>query len=268
MSKLLKSMVSCTTDLGTEAGFTSVGPLDSNLLFPHLWNLDADAEDGVEAASTVLTMEHTLPIAGVLHIVDNVVHHMADTVQAFPQIRRQIDALSLLLKRSFTRQRLIATCFQPCIALSSWIPLLNSFRAALIDWRWGVLTTVVRDILDLEVALRSGWDVRKVNLQDQHLLANAQQNSNAQHDERRGADPQVVDGAIRSKFFWQYLHMLELVSTFMQQLSAWHEGRPCHGPFGLDVDGFDVAGYRNLGSRRSGGVKAALCALQGRRAPE
>ena len=86
MSKLLKSMVSCTTDLGTEAGFTSVGPLDSNLFFPHLRNLDADAKDGVEAASTVLTMGRTLPIAGVLHIVDNVVHHMADTMQAFPQI--------------------------------------------------------------------------------------------------------------------------------------------------------------------------------------
>ena len=54
----------------------------------------------------------------------------------------------------------------------------------------------------------------------------------------------------------------------MPQLSAWPKGCRCHDSFDLDADGFDVARYRNVESRWSGGVKAASCAVQGRRPSE
>ena len=211
-------------------------------------------------------MGTALQVMGVLHIMDNAMRHQCDRMMFFPAVRRQINAISLFLRRKYTRERLIATCFREAPA-SAWASLMDATIPALIDWRWGVLAVVLKSILDREVPLRQHWSLARVNLDgalDGPEAAEGGHDGNDNEDNpRRGADVATVDAAIRCPFFWAYAHMMELLACCSELLCRWLEGCACHGPHVLDVTQFDRP---RRGRHKAEGEKA--CPMAGRRAAE
>lgn len=155
LEQYLQLVVSFTTDLGTESGFAQAGPVDIQMFFPYHWEADEPQ---------TLHMPRALQVIGVLHIMDNVMKHICDCLECFGRVRKQIEALSLFLRKPYTRERLVTTCFSAAPA-SAWAYLMSGVVPSLIDWRWGVLSAVLRDLLDREVPLRSHWSLQRVQLQ-------------------------------------------------------------------------------------------------------
>ena len=132
----------------------------------------------------------------------------------------QLTHVCRLLKRRWSRQRLLETCFahEPRLHFRNWF---HSFKADVYEGRWGSIVQAVGQLLPLMRALRNGWSLRRFG----HGKAAGEMHE-ANTDKK--VKLEIVDEAIRSDLFWGYLIMVDTFLELFEKLVAWAEGCPCH----------------------------------------
>ena len=131
LSELAASIISLTSDRGTEAGFAGAHPVPFNMFFPHYDQAQLEfqedggmgivAEEAAPAAAVPvppppppapsLSMQSALPTPGCLHIVHNATRSMLRAMPHFEdKVKASFAAVVDVLHSSYTRQRFVATC--------------------------------------------------------------------------------------------------------------------------------------------------------------
>ena len=165
------SFVIGTFDLGVEFSLNAILPDRIQNLLP--WaaftggietpqmNDESEFETcNSEETDCHVSLQSMLAAPGPMHILDNATNSLMDSVPYLNTVLEPLTALSKLLAHSATCQRLVATCF--CSALGQTFKRdIMGYHSKVHSGRWGTLAFSVRATLNLEVALRQFWDLRK-----------------------------------------------------------------------------------------------------------
>jgi hypothetical protein len=103
-------------------------------------------------------LQHSLSVAGALHILHNMVKYITDSMPNFFELFWPgFKALVTWLRRRDCRKFMIHHCFSkpPADQLQH---LFRSFTASLSDHRWGYLVGSASQVAPLQFALQQYWD--------------------------------------------------------------------------------------------------------------
>ena len=238
LQQFIQSIQTWLSDLGTEAGFSQVRKMPLRSLLPYL-EIDGRAQDGfcmeeVDFAPPMnpdagpeevfVDTEGSLTIPGFLHILHNCFAGLADCLPRFSETVDQLQQVAKLLARPESKQRLLRSCFHDHLgqALCSEI---QEFKVLVYDKRWGTVAHSVLALLRCEAGLRRKWNLEQylagAVLSEEHDLAAATESQDS-------VSLQVVDSAIHSSSWWQYLRMIKQFAALQSTLIAWAESCPCH----------------------------------------
>ena len=170
----------------------------------------------------------------------------------------QLKLVCNLIRRTFSRQRLMETCFSdPPASLHQH--LYSSFSGTVGKGRWGVVWDAAEQLGPLEASLRFAWDGVKFN-RGKPLGTHPQPADEDKVCARlRICD---LDEAIQSAMFWRYRFMVTLLGDVVQHLFAWVQGCCCHACHELFLE--------EMQENTPNPTKSELlaCPMHGRRAPE
>lgn len=108
----------------------------------------------------IVDLTRALFIPGVLHVAHTAVEDLATVLYQWGPFVEQLSSLTKLLSRTWSRQRLLNTCFVDEPERSSR-DLYSGFDANVFEGRWGTVMHAISSILPLEVSLRYAWSVDK-----------------------------------------------------------------------------------------------------------
>ena len=258
--------IAFTGDMGIESLFASIAPFPLSSLIP--W-MSAETIDFVFSAESACTADfqhvsdsgslglsvpetgsqkpvqyHTgsgVFVAGMLHILHNIVGELASVMEHFSSYRRDLTALTAWLRRPHLRQRFQNTCLVGEFTdLQAWF---HNFSLRVDTHRWGVVLDGTCEVLDLEEALRKGFNLEAYG-------------SNVEGGEE--VKMSRVKEVIESHLFWSYARMIAVCGRILQEITCWSEGCSCHSQQ-------DFQSVNKKAFRRSGDVG---CPMAGMRAPE
>ena len=165
----LSSIVSLTTDLGTEHGISSFCAMSSTDLLPP-WlrrslvgiGVQEDEEDGMEedGHKAVQLLTGCLPAAGAMHMVHNLSKDVESKLGWWKEFHSHLTNLEGLLGNPQRRRRFISTCVDgtPHAATAK---LFESFNGRLYSQRWEACAIFMFKALPLLKVLRTLWDARR-----------------------------------------------------------------------------------------------------------
>jgi hypothetical protein len=170
LDAMLNSAVSCTTDLGTEAGIADIASAGFWSHFHELCKPQTLSSDVGEippeldeplAAARDHLFQHALPVPGLLHIMDNLTKDIHEhALSSFETISKQLTVLTSLCCEEQHRERFVEKCLRQG-DLAHWIRDFDRAFEQPIHWRWGSLITVLQWILELEAKIKHAWDPGK-----------------------------------------------------------------------------------------------------------
>ena len=161
----------------------------------------------------------------------------------------------MLLTRSWSKSRLLATCFSVFPA-KIHSDAIKNFQFAVYKGRWGSVIEAAAAVWDIKDILRSAWGLRKYNF-------GGGQNQDRDADEFRSLKLEVANEAIISDKFWAYCCMIVHASEVLQNIALWSESCPCHDD--LVVRAHDSASRQRAFKEKIG---RPTCPMSTRRAPE
>ena len=257
LAELASSVISMTSDRGTEAGFAQAHPVPFNMFFPHFQQAhfvfeedalglavegpvgeddeadEAPANPPVPANDAPLSLRSALPTPGCLHIVHNATRNMLRAMPHFEsKVKAGFAAVVDVLHSSYTRQRFVATCLTTPEAHAFRI-LFASFQHTVVKWRFGTFAAVCKDLLPLELPLRRYWSLASMRFhqagqgQDARA-ADVAGPGNFGDGHLRGPNLEVASEAILSTTFWSYIHMIAELADFVGHVENWFQSCPCH----------------------------------------
>ena len=213
VASFVRSIITCTGDLGTESLLPDMKAFPVRRLFPWVQEADSMAEfafdfqpegsieDAPEerpraedfAGEETIDFSDCLYIPGLLHIIHNAVGSLLTTLLHAENWISQLRPVSRFLGHFWSRQRLRATCFvgEPAASFSH---LYRHFSSILYTDRWGCVIQTVMDLLPLEESLRQFWSKQA------YMFASAG-DSNGRHIQDQ-SELNSFDTAITSPFFW------------------------------------------------------------------
>ena len=116
LMQMLDSVVSVTTDLGTEAGIAAYKAEDVQRLLPS-WMLAEPLRDAEEAEPEVQPwrcrpnlLPRAIPVPGALHLMHNMNAELHNALEFFEPFWHGLKQLELLLSHRGRRERLLETC--------------------------------------------------------------------------------------------------------------------------------------------------------------
>ena len=188
--------------------------------------LDVDA-DAAPAPAQAIVFEEPPPepcidlaamlsIPGIHHVVDNAVNGLDAAMESYSHFLKLSVSVCKFLRRSASREVLIARCFSSPVGLQ-FVEGIKNFKGAVFPGRWGTIAFSIPHLLAVERGLRWGWDKGRF-LRDE---AGNVQSSSSLVDE--------VDEALSSPVWWAWLRMLELLVSILRHAIGWVETCPCHG---------------------------------------
>ena len=204
LSDYCASLVSTTTDLGTEFGLSDLQPIPVTSALPFVSGQPAelviqpeldldnmpDEEPGRANHEDVLvSLEASVSVPGLLHILHNAGNALTAACDTLSDTVESMKAVARLLSNPGTKDRLMATCFCSPVA-REFHPRIKAFHAKVYVDRWGYVAFAALSLLELERPLRRFW------CKESYLPAG--------HVEARSAQKQVdidaADEAIESHF--------------------------------------------------------------------
>ncbi len=160
-----------------------------------------------------------------------------------------------LLKRPFSKQRLLTTCFHspPHVFFAGRIA---SFDSDVYEGRWNSVLHASADLLELANILVPAWSKDAYLLHQDPGRANRHDDEDANDSRGRGVQIKRVDNAIRSPWFWCCTLVSDFLGEILIHLTCWVESCPCHG-----------AKLQCFGSSRLAGNERKRILHGGRRCP-
>ena len=139
----------------------------------------------------------------------------------------------------------------PCLCF--YKGLIEAFDGEVYEGRWATIMHAIGEILQIERAIRTGWD-----------LGAFLTGGTAHEEEEEGrCNLDVTDFAIKSELFWSYAKMLDHLGEVILKLIKYGEGCHCHTIVSLFLKG--PSRHTDPQERQS---RPTPCAMRGRRAPE
>ena len=202
----------------------------------------------------IMDLTPSLFISGMLHIIHKATEELGTILYHFQSYLQDLTHVTRLLRRRWSRTRLLQTCFsEGDAALHSH--LYSGFSAGVFGGRWGTVMESVSAILPLEMTLRYYWDKTKFQFGNPGDVPPPRDES--------ATDISRVDSAIKSDMFWAYSYAMDVIAEVLDLIAAWSEGCPCHS-VPLELRGAD---RRRKRAHIRRGHKNGCC-LGGCRAPE
>ena len=231
LSDRLSGIVSFTSDQGVEFGLALTKPIPASRVFPWLPELFFEAEGVDEFAVApddfempALDMSNCIAIAGCLHIIHNSSADLRSSMGIYDDTVHSLTHVSNLVRRAETHDRLLATCFAdgPARYLARGI---RKFSGKVHPDRWGTIAHAAVSLLDIERALRAGWDLARYG---------AARAGDDDDGARAGVNLETANNAILSDFFWDSLKVFGAISKLLLGLMRWAESCSCHGNLDLE----------------------------------
>ena len=294
LAHLAKSVVTWLSDYGTEVGMARVGPVPMREVFPYMATARLAAEDN-STASAVATpadeidfaaaepvpqdievdfsagdlgntsdcqlcvdVQSSLEVPGLLHIISNAGKALAAAMVGFDDAVTKLMKVSNLLASKEHKDRLYETCFSRTPAAQQLFEPLWRFDTKCHLERWGTVSHCVVDVLDVEAALRHGWDL-DLYLNGSQNFPELDRDLEANPDNPHKTRLDLVDEAIRSPCWWGYITMLSKLAVALNVLLSWAESCSCHWDL--------VKRHEDAELELPGRVRADIyqCPLRGRR---
>ena len=264
LMQMLDSVVSVTTDLGTEAGITAYKAEDVQRLLPS-WMLAEPLRDAEEAEPEVQPwrcrpslLPRAIPVPGALHLMHNMNAELHHALEFFEQFWHGLKQLELLLSHRGRRERLLETCIRGS-PLECQRHLFERGCGSLYEKRWGEVHRFCRALLNVFVQLRCAWDARK------YLRTHGEEQA---HESGTEFKPAEVTMCLSSGLFHAYLLFVVEINGLTQRIASWFEGCHCHEDL-LQAACHPAKRTRHAhGPDRSSLAHASGCTLKGCRLPE
>lgn len=170
LRQLLDSVVSITTDLGTEFGFVEIRPAPLLDVLPWvrgpIGDLNFDRQDewalgewheALDPHEVLLDFQKSTALPGMMHILHNAANSIMSVV---PSLKEKVDSLAVvarLVNEHASCSRLCQTCFAGPIG-HVYHARLREFSAHVYEARWGSIAWGVQSLLAIEAILKWGWD--------------------------------------------------------------------------------------------------------------
>ena len=166
-----------------------------------------------------------LPCPGLLHTIHNATKELPSAMRSFDIYLRQLKLVCDVLRRQFSKERLIETCFgQPPACYQTH--LVKQFQASVYTGRWGSIASATVDLAELEAVLRFAWDVTKFN-RGKPLPPEQREDPDDEHSKYR-LNLHELDRAIKSAWFWSYRQMMQIISETVMHLINFSGSCDCH----------------------------------------
>jgi hypothetical protein len=135
-----------------------------------------------------------------------------------------------LLGQTSWREKFIQTCLNGTDHEWMATAIFGKNLARFIDWRWGSLFDVLRQLLRVGTALRRSWSKERFRKSSDEEHASLPQPNRAEERDEDGSslDTDLLDNAIRSSLFWSYAEMLNQLHSLPDACMQWAESCPCH----------------------------------------
>ena len=240
----LQSLVSWTTDLGTEAGFSDVSAAG---FWPALRATFGDVAaapqaveaDTGEAAIVEATVDAgaaaadwdaeahlfmvALPIPGMCHLMDNLSHDLhTQCLRLWPSFAPLLQAVCDLLCALGPLEAFIHRCLR-LPGYTAYVPHFEKTFVRHRPHRWGSLMEVLDWMMPLRDMLTTAWDPQRFGANDR--------GRQQQRDGDGAGGPCDVDRvteAIRSPWFWVFGGMCQALQSVVERVTRWSEECPCH----------------------------------------
>ena len=161
MPQWCSSLVSMTTDLGTESGILDFHSWSWRHLMPAWTGLAAGLQADTGSANFVPVIAEPLffprgfTVPGLLHVINNMTLEVDTALDGWQNVITGLRAILSLLTVSDRRRRFVATC----VHTSPHGPMLKSLFAkdlpSIVDWRWSILTKVLKPLRQLKWPLQA-----------------------------------------------------------------------------------------------------------------
>lgn len=275
LKELAESIVSIHTDYGTEVGISRVLPCSISDALPYMhvdtpcqpetpirdqdnFFLDDMHVQDDDMFVTDLSEDLLVDLSSVLegpdlmHIIHNVTNGLSSVCDFYDGFLTQLKAVSKLLSTRETKRQLLQTCFSWSDVGCGFQQDVKSFKVSVHEERWNTIACAIENLHELEVALRSCWDLGKFLGQGKGHESGGQYGQSEAH----GVNLTLVDEAFTSDFFWGALKVMLQIAHVQREAVRYITSCPCH--YGLCRDGVD-SHILSMWDR---------CPLRGRRCPE
>ena len=262
---------------------TDTGDDDDKVNSDVAWADLDDAKDDPSAAEDDdehIMMPHCLPIAGLQHIVDNLlkdVHLHMQYWETFSNILKHYEAL---LRSDENRMRLRWTLLRGT-RYEHFEKRLLSWSASLYEARWHEVVKFLKKLIPVIEVLAIVWDEQKYRsnlnargeeLEEEPVVAPAANEEAGDGDgSKRGGpmklDPKVIADSAQSTFFNYFVHLAFHVEEIPEKLIEWATACECHWPL-REAGDFSAYQLQQMCDLHFGGRGLGFCIMCGRRAPE
>ena len=275
LSKLLRSVVSVSSDYGTEVGLTRLGRSAFEDVLPYIHcppsqpdepervdpdHVFADVEPAVfdnpeyfagqvQCDEECANLDSALEAPDLMHVIHNCTKGLSGVMELYADFLEGLKVIAKFLSEKETKQQLLATCFSALPGIA-WRDSIANYHGKVHEERWGTIAHAVRRLSSLKAALTSCWDLQKFSLGGP--LTQRQDQDQSQF----GHHLEAIDECINSDMWWGMLHVLHSIALVQIHVSDWVNSCPCHG----HLYNGDIAADVSLAWNN--------CPLRGRRAAE
>ena len=181
----------------------------------------------------------------------------------------ELRPLTALLSSEPARDRLIFTCIDGTPQQPYRHLMLRTFHRVYTG-RWGSVSQVLADILDVEVLLRQSWNTQKFMDGSRRSSSGAGGGANEALAEGDRDDAVKAGRAVANPRFWAMAHVVSQLQLVLDRFGDWCESCPCHGGVVYGHSWY----LRTKQYMKMAGISAEAadnlqtCPLKGCRAPE
>lgn len=193
-----------------------------------------DSAAAAVAEAPLADVSGSLGVPGMMHVCHNATNGLRKSFVHLEEMLMKLKKLARMLRVKETQDRVLATCFASGLGLG-FASEIRRFHAEVYFERWHTVANCTTCILQLEVALRSCWTVKKYLAgTDKHSKLVLKAGTDDEHDSGLA----LIDEAVNSPFFCRYMHMLSHISDVQTIAVRWVNGCSCH--WGLDVEEYPL----------------------------
>ena len=225
LEAMCSSIVSFTTDLGTETGISEFQCVDCSTLLPTWLTAGAlqpeelgDSREVPAEHAARFVFQRAIVIPGALHLLHSVMQGTEERLPHWPCFHAQLKLLEGLLSHQPRRERFIATC----LLGSDKAHLASEFKhfsAGLYDKRWYSVVRFVLQIRNLLPVLKETWNHAAYQRFGAHRDQDGEEDSFKADDVTRVLDDPLFHG---------YTAMVSQLHGVPKSLASWMEGCSCH----------------------------------------
>ena len=276
-----ESVVSVTTDLGTESGVADFHCFDIRTILPD-WltpqqiEMDCEVDEPPAAAAPApeanplwhqaWLCRNAIPIPGLLHVVSNLLNDVHDKLSYWQTFFAQCKSIVKLLAYQPRRERFV----RMCILGTDHEVHRALFDAAFPDMyteRWHSVVEFCRSMADVYPRLRAAWSQQK------YLKGHGDADGEDGIDESEAGrfSARALTQTLKDQMFYPYLLMVLEIDKVAEGLGSWGERCYCHEHLlrPLKTAGRKARKMRKLtGLQQNTPFDRSLCRMSGKRSWE